>query len=261
MKSLITTLVSLFLFTALGGALLLSAPRLFQDEAPAPLFTEILAPSLTPARGPQQFTTPDRYAAHLIDREGGIRRWWGLGPDPGNGPAPVVLLLHGSEHDGRAMLAMWEETARRHGLILVAPDAFDPAGWSARDGRAFLEAVLADAARLYPADPNRVYIAGHSAGADFALSLVADPPGRARAVAVHAGARMPSGTAKSPVPVRIYLGDNDHLCPLAEARASARALAAAGHRTELVVIPGHDHWFYSAGPAIAADSWAFFQEH
>lgn len=262
MKFLITTLVSLFLFTALGGALLLSAPRLLRDEAPAPRFTETLAPELTPPAGPQEFTTPENYAAHLIDREGGIRRWWSLGRDPGKGPAPVVLLLHGSGRDGRSMLAMWEEVARRHGLILVAPDALDPAGWSAAvDGPAFLEAVLADAVRLYPADPARVYLAGHSAGANFALSLAADPPGKARALAVHAGAQLPTGAAANPVPVRIYLGDKDPLFPLDDARATGRALAAAGHLTGLVVIPGHDHWFYTAGPAIAADSWAFFREH
>nr|WP_301538925.1 dienelactone hydrolase family protein [Pseudogemmobacter hezensis] len=168
-------------------------------------------------------------------------------------------MLHGSGRTGRDMIRPWQGIAEDRDLVLLAPDALNSKGWSdTRDGTEFLEAVLAAAALLYPIDPKQVLIFGHSAGASFALQLAAAPPEGVTAVAVHAGTVTPVAQPETALPLRIYIGDNDHLFPLAAVRASAEALAAAGHPTDLLVIAGHDHWFYDAGPGIAADAWDWF---
>jgi poly(3-hydroxybutyrate) depolymerase len=45
------------------------------------------------------------------------------------GPAPVIVLLHGSGGDGKSMIDPWLPLARSEGIILVAPDASYPQAW------------------------------------------------------------------------------------------------------------------------------------
>ena len=44
------------------------------------------------------------------------------------GPAPLLLLLHGSGHDGKSLIDPWLSLAKSEGIILVAPDASRPPG-------------------------------------------------------------------------------------------------------------------------------------
>jgi predicted esterase len=194
------------------------------------------------------------------------RRFNLLAPAKGPGLPPLVLLLHGSGRDGRAMLDMWQGVAGS-GALLLAPDARDKQGWSVEDdGPEFLNAVLAQAAQVAPFDPQRVYVYGHSAGANMALYLGQCTDFPVRAVAIHAGALAPCPAHSRPAhsrptrrPYLIQIGDRDATFPLADVRASAQGIAASGSPVVLEVIPGHSHWYYDAGPALAADAWAFFR--
>ena len=185
--------------------------------------------------------------------------WWGAGPTEG-APRPVVLLLHGAGRDGRSLIDMWHETAEAQGLILVAPDYGDrpesPEGLY--DPAVALDA-LAHAATLHPVDGDRIVVFGHSRGGIAAQLWANRVAGPWRAVAVHAGtlpADLPRPVADG-VPVRHYLGSADATFPFLEGRASARAMAAAGHPFELVRLEGHSHWLYATGEAIAADAWTW----
>ena len=83
----------------------------------------------------------------------------------------------------------------------------------------------------------------------------------ARTIAHHAGALGPCPGFAAP-PLRRYLiqiGDQDANVPLPTVRASATRLAASGSPAELQIIPGHTHWFYDIGPALASQARAFFQ--
>lgn len=186
------------------------------------------------------------------------RTWYEL-PPPELPPEAVVVLLHGSGRDGLSMLEMWQETGRKHGLLLVAPNG---GAWRhSALGRRAVRASAVAAALAYGLDPTGLFLFGHSDGAGIAQTLVAEaPPGQWRAAAVHAGYMPPQpiGPGRSAAALRIYLGDKDHIFALGPARQSARAMAASGHPTELVVIPGHTHWFYDIGPQIAEDAWAWF---
>lgn len=117
------------------------------------------------------YTPPEGvFVRHAFSFGGKPRIWHGLAPRVGGvPPIAVVMLLHGSGRDGRAMLDMWQGVAREAGVLLIAPDALDASGWNPRtDGEAFLAQVMADAG-VGAEVP--VYLFGHSAGAEFALYL------------------------------------------------------------------------------------------
>jgi predicted esterase len=245
--------------------------RLQANLPPAPpaAFQERNIPSLTPRPPTADYQPPEnRFARHEFKSGLSTRVWYGQGPKvetfvtSQNKPAAIVLL-HGSNRDGRSMLDMWRHLAQRENITLIAPDASNLAGWRGySDGQSFLDALLVEASQIYAFDPNRVYLFGHSSGAIHALSL-ANSGGQWRAVAVHAGglSSSPDGAAQRHAPLRIYLGDKDHLFPLAQVRAHAKKLAEAGHHTELIVIPNHTHWYYVIGPNLAVDAWRFFKAH
>jgi len=274
MRAVVLRWLILGLLLATGGVLV-SGPRFAGmseafahwwhpvAEVPGRL-TEILAPQLTPdlPRSTDYAPPEGAFIRHAFAFDGEMRVWHGVAPKVGDAPpTAVVVLLHGSGRDGRAMLDMWQGLAREAGILLIAPDSRDAAGWNPdTDGEAFLAQVMADAGvgAEVPA-----YLFGHSAGAEFALYLAGQGEGPWRAVAVHAGGRdlRRISAPDHPVPLRIYLGDHDRLFPLDRVRREAQAMAAAGHDTELVVIPGHGHWFYVIGPQIAAEAWVYFQQH
>jgi len=61
--------------------------------------------------------------------------------------ASLLMLLHGSGHDGQSLIDPWKELASHEGIILVAPNAVNPALWQAGiDGPGLLVAIL-DAVR------------------------------------------------------------------------------------------------------------------
>ncbi|MFW2543468.1 hypothetical protein ACN2XU_12555 [Primorskyibacter sp. 2E107] len=75
-----------------------------------------------------QFEPPSDLGARPVTRAGPLmgfgtpedRVWYGQGPHHG-GARLVIVLLYGSGRDGRAMLAMWKDFAKRQTLILAAP--------------------------------------------------------------------------------------------------------------------------------------------
>ncbi|MFB9149805.1 hypothetical protein [Roseovarius ramblicola] len=239
-----------------------SGPRtaIAAQVVPGPL-TERRRGLLTPA-------IPARYeyapSAEIIrasarHRTAGLA-WRSLLP-PGEAPAPVVVLLHGAGRDGLSMLEMWQRVGRTRSVVLIAPEAAGQT-WSAGDldaGR--IAAMLDDVAGRRAIDRGRVYLFGHSDGARLAALLLNRGIGPWRAAALHAGYGPAGHYLPNPeaAPLRLYLGARDHIFSVAGARASAAALAAAGHETELHLIPGHTHWFYEIGPALAADAWRWFE--
>src|ERR1017187_3129162 len=45
---------------------------------------------------------------------------------PGPSGAPLLMLLHGSGHDGLSLLDPWKELASKEGIVLVAPNSINP---------------------------------------------------------------------------------------------------------------------------------------
>lgn len=111
------------------------------------------------------------------------------GPDPlqrldvypaaGLKQAPVLIFVHGGgwRRGDKKMVGTLVDYAVRHGLLLVSVNyrlspAVD-AGGGAQDVAAAVAWVKANAAR-YGADPSRVFLSGHSAGAHLAALIAID---------------------------------------------------------------------------------------
>lgn len=201
------------------------------------------------------------FATATFLHEGVERRWHWILPE-GAGSSPAIILLHGSGRNGAAMLDMAKSLAAE-GYFLIAPDAAESSGWSGSvDGEAFIAAVLEQAEALHPLDRGRLFLMGHSAGANHALWLGNRAGAEWQGVAVHAGALPPRrivARAEAP-PVLIVVGDRDANFPVDAVRASAVALAEAGHDVTFQIVPGHDHWFYVIGPRFARHAAAFLRD-
>jgi poly(3-hydroxybutyrate) depolymerase len=207
-----------------------------------------------------------------IDFEGNRHEYLIFVPkmNTGSAPAPMLVLLHGSGHDGRSLLYPWKKLAARKGVVLVAPNAQNAAGWqSPADGPGALISIAGAVKKQYGVDANRVYLFGHSAGAVFALLMSLWEPRYFAAVAVHAGA-IPSGTegqirsalhaAKRKTPIQIQVGTEDPFFPVQAVRTTRDLFSASGFPIDLREIPRHDHNYYAVSDQINREAWAFMKE-
>ncbi len=197
---------------------------------------------------------------HGVERHSLVYRPEGLAEAP-----PVLVLLHGSGRDGASVLKPWLKIADAEGILLVAPEAADPAEWSPYDDDpGYFAAVLDAVAAEWPFDPDRVLLFGHSAGAVWALQLALLDSERYAAVAVHAGLIPPGAEslvaqAKRRVPIQIQIGTRDPFFPLNPVRATRDLLTEHGFAVELLEIPHHDHDYYRRAKKVNAAAWEFFE--
>ncbi|MFG2845018.1 alpha/beta hydrolase family protein [Kitasatospora sp. NPDC048296] len=165
------------------------------------------------------------------------------------GPAPVVLLWHGSGPDERDVMATLAQEAAGLGLLVLVPD------WrSDREdrGRADLLASLAFARRnaaAYGGDPERFVLAGWSLGGREAVAVATHPdtPAELRptaAVGIASAYGRPAATtgdcpldllaaSPSPVPIRLVHGTTDEVVPA----EITRQLHAVVPTAELLELP------------------------
>jgi poly(hydroxyalkanoate) depolymerase family esterase len=114
---------------------------------------------------------------------------------------PLLVMLHGCAQDAQALasVSQMNQVAARENFLVLYPEqgrASNLQGcwnWFAtRSGQAQGEAeaiasMIEQVSRLQPVDPNRVALAGLSAGASMAALLATRHPQRYRAVAMHSG--------------------------------------------------------------------------
>lgn len=182
--------------------------------------------------------------------------------------APLIVLLHGSGHNGLSLVEPWKDLATKEGFIIIGPDSESGGGWSApRDGPDFLRDLVEDLKSKYPINPHRVYLFGHSAGAVFALMMSTVESEYFAATAIHAGAfRTPDeyktiSNASRKIPLAIWVGTNDQFFPLADVRATREAFHSKGFIIEVTEIPGHTHWYYDIAPNINQQAWEFLKKY
>jgi poly(3-hydroxybutyrate) depolymerase len=179
--------------------------------------------------------------------EGKARTYYVFVPTGVSQNAPMLLLLHGSGHNGLSLIDPWKDLATKEGIVLVAPDSSDSSEWNqTADGPDFIHAVVEVAKSKYPIDPRRVYLFGHSAGAVYALYLSAIQSEYFAATAIHAGALLPNDfgiidVATREIPIAIWVGTNDPYFSVSLARATRDAFNTRGLTAQLTEIPGHDH--------------------
>jgi poly(3-hydroxybutyrate) depolymerase len=181
-------------------------------------------------------------------------------------PAPLIIMLHGSNRTGVTLVEKWKDYAKKEGIIIAGPDATDLRGWgSPQDGPDFLRDLVEELKSKYPVNARRVYLFGHSAGASFALEMSLMESEYFAATAIHAGA-LPGGDmqlidlAKRKIPISIQVGDSDEFFPLKIVRATRDALKAKEFPVELIEIANHDHWYYDKAAKFNQTAWEFLKK-
>lgn len=262
-------------FVIVGG------PTAFADLAKASLSSTARTEPLPPAEMAESRLTlavptpvldyaadPDDYEQFTFLHDGKERTWLAWGGDNVSdlealvgSRFPVIVLLHGSDQSGASMIDKWDAVAK--GYILVAPISASSDGWSnVVDGEAFMSELLDNVAGRVRIDRDRVFLFGVSNGASHAQFLANSTRGQWRGVATHGAALPPEAVqpAGSAVPMKLYLGGGDEHSETGDVRASARALAAAGHPIDFIVIPGNSHWYYGVAHDLNSHVMEWFRE-
>src|ERR1044072_2260429 len=131
----------------------------------------------------------DDIIKELIQSNGKTRAYYLYVPSTIKGPAPLIVMLHGSNRTGVTLVEKWKDYAKKENIIIAGPDATNLRGWgSPQDGPDFLRDLVEELKSKYPINPRRGYLFGHSAGATFALYMSLMESQYFAATAIHAGA-------------------------------------------------------------------------
>lgn len=170
--------------------------------------------------------------SQTIESQG--RRWtyYSVAPESSETPPPLILLFHGTGGSGGGFLdrSGWADKARQEGFVVVAPSGqtkkpdeaanflSNPRVWNFRDStstdQAFVCELAEKAVQNFHADPSRVYLVGHSAGAGFCFRLAAAYPQRWAGIGCVQGPipGQPSPLGRAVPTVAVY-GEEDPIIP------------------------------------------------
>jgi poly(hydroxyalkanoate) depolymerase family esterase len=153
-------------------------------------------------------------------------------------PCPLVMMLHGCQQGPEDMVAIsgMNAVANRNNILVVYPEQsadanpmrcwnwFDPQHQSRGAGEpSILAAVIDKVQSSHNVDPDRVYVAGLSAGAAMAVVLGATYPDLFTAIGVIAGLEFGAGTSPATGHSAMQRGGPD---PLQQGRLAFQAMNA-----------------------------------
>jgi polyhydroxybutyrate depolymerase len=138
----------------------------------------------------------------IVEQDGLPRSFLLTVPEGLNGPAPLVLALHGLLETGESMQLRVARTrldifAEKYGFIVAYPSAWGRV-WNLgegtgaarltpkRDDLAFLDRVIAETASRASIDRRRIFVAGFSMGGMMGFSFACKRPGLIRAISATA---------------------------------------------------------------------------
>lgn len=196
-------------------------------------------------------------------------------------PVPVILFLHGSEERGDDG---WKQTEggladaiRNHPelypAIVVMPQIPKDMEWSAhpiwdvhaKNGLEVANRALEYVLREFDADENRIYLTGLSLGGSGAWELAESEPTRFAAVVPVAAYRKSNDqnlASLIQLPMWVFQGARDHLCPVEDARQLvAKVRELGGNKIQYTEYPdaGHVETWEKAYADPALSQWLFKQ--
>lgn len=162
---------------------------------------------------------------------------------------PLMIFLHGSGERGSDIARVKVHGPPKHAdmnpdfpFILISPLLPAEQDWDL----AKLDAILDNALKTLPVDPDRVYLTGLSRGGHATWRWGAAEPGRFAALAPVAGrGDTATACALKDMPVWALHGDRDDVVEPEGSFAMARAIrACGGHVSRLTIYPdlGHNAW-------------------
>ena len=195
------------------------------------------------------------------------------------GPRPLVMLLHGATDSAAYAFEAYHfvDKSDAEGFILVAPDAMgDRRAWQAydpnpNDDLTFLTTLLDNLERSYSIDKNRIYFAGHSAGAAMTYRFAAEHGDRVAAIGVVAGTvgTVDSGLTRADIPAPKYNipliafhGNADPSLAIDSGRDAAAFWAraiGAGRLSSPKAIPGNEATIQTAHNTATAAHVEFYE--
>jgi poly(hydroxyalkanoate) depolymerase family esterase len=215
-------------------------------------------------RHPKQALAPGMTESRFRN-SAGERRYLTYVPSGSDGSShPLVVMLHGGTQSALDFVATtrMNEHAKQAGFVVVYPEQarsanpmgywnwFKPGDQTRDSGEPSLIAgITREVAHTHAVDPDRVYLAGFSAGAAMAAVMAATYPDLYAAVGIHSG--LPHGCAhdvasafgamkgggsasriRQPVPLIVFHGDQDEIvAPVNAARVIDQVPGARGARS------------------------------
>ena len=181
-------------------------------------------------------------------------------------PGPAVVLYNGSGSSVDGLMEPWKDIARKDGVMLIGPDAFQSGAWRIpQDSPDFTGAVVEDVKARLRIDPRRVYLFGHSGGAGHVLLLGLLESEYFAAVGAHAGALRPDDrrlldVPQRKIPMAIWVGTKDQMVPLKMVRDTLAVLTARNFPAKTFEIPGHTHSYAERATEVTAAAWEFLRK-
>lgn len=170
-------------------------------------------------------------------------------PQEATGPRPLIVVLHGYGGKPEPNADLYRGVAARLGALLAAPSAIRPGpggqgySWTYRDeAEWWVLRVIERLENQYEVDPERVFLAGFSQGANTALSVALSHPQRfagVLAVAGHYEKHVMEATSVEKPRVYLLTGDRDASASTFE--TARRDLAARGLKVRLRRVRGLGH--------------------
>lgn len=232
--------------TAVSTVLMLSACAASAGNAPG-----TTDPAATPDKG--------SVAAGSITLDGVERSWLTYSPGGPPGPAPVLLVLHGSGDSGAGLRSAVgpdiEQVADQHGFTVVYVDGYRnnwnecrvegrwPAKADGMDDVALMHEVVASLGTSGP-----VYAVGFSSGGHMAMRLAleaSDLVDGAAAVAANppVAANQSCDVDGGPVPIMFVEGRDDPINPVHGGEVRVASGPSAGSRGEVMSATDGARWY------------------
>lgn len=206
----------------------------------------------------ERAATDDKAEQHAIHVGGIERSYLLLDAHDGNGPAPLVIALHGGGGSSETMIPRWAGAAHKEGLVIAAPKGIgrgDRMGtWNASgccgeamqtkvDDVAFIAAVIDDVSKRTSIDPQRIYVTGFSNGGMLTHRIAIAMGDRLAAVAVVSGALFGDEPApRAPVSVLIIHGEQDPVVGFGGGMSGTEFVAKSESKPFLPVRSAVDFW-------------------
>jgi predicted esterase len=147
----------------------------------------------------------------------------------GRPSAPLLVMLHGAAGDAWSGFDLVRRYAEQAGVMVLAPTSWGLTWALNAEGTGRLDRLLSLAFKACAPDPRAIAIGGYSDGASAALSW-----GLSNGDLFSGVAAFTAGGVRAPERVgrpRVFMshGEQDHVLPIVNAEAIARALRAMGY--------------------------------